>query len=144
MADIFNEEQRSYVMSRIRSKDTKPELLVRKYLHGMGFRYSLHNERLPGKPDMVLKKYKTCIFVNGCFWHGHKHCKAGTRLPETRPEWWKEKLTKNRKRDLRKITELLSLNWNVITIWECELKPKKREATLEKVMKQLLKNGGIE
>ena len=131
MADIFNEEKRSYVMSRIKSKDTKPEMIVRKYLHRQVFRYRLYNACLPGKPDLVLRKYKTCIFINGCFWHWHKHCKSGTRLPETRREWWKEKLAKNRKRDLRNITELLDLNWNVITVWECELKKKKREETLD-------------
>lgn len=140
MADIFSEEKRSYVMSRIKSKDTKPEMIVRKYLHAQGFRYGLHNARLPGKPDLVLRKYKTCIFVNGCFWHGHKHCKAGTRIPETRTEWWKEKLSNNRKRDLRKVAELLDLNWNVITVWECDLKIKKREQTLIQLTQQLIQN----
>lgn len=142
MADIFSEEKRSYVMSRIKSKDTKPEMIVRKYLHGQGFRYRLHNARLPGKPDLVLRKYKTCIFINGCFWHGHKHCKSGTRLPVTRTEWWKEKLSKNRKRDLRNISKLLDLNWNVITVWECDLRVKKRIQTLEGLAMQLRRNLG--
>ena len=143
MADIFSEEKRSYVMSRIKSKDTKPEMIVRKYLHAQGFRYGLHNKRLPGKPDLVLKKYKTCIFVNGCFWHGHKQCKTGTRLPKTRTEWWREKINKNRKRDIQKITELLGLGWCVITVWECDLKVKKRVGTLEKLEKLLVNNGGL-
>lgn len=130
-------------MSRIKSKDTKPEMIVRKYLHAQGFRYRLHNDRLPGKPDLVLKKYKTCIFVNGCFWHGHKQCKTGTRLPATRTEWWKEKINKNRKRDIQKIAELLGLGWSVITVWECDLKVKKREGTLEELVESLINNGGF-
>ncbi len=140
MADIFNEEQRSYVMSRIKSKDTKPELIVRKFLHANGFRYRLHDKRLPGSPDLVLKKYRSVIFVNGCFWHGHKACKAGTRLPQTRREWWKNKLENNRKRDLKKINDLLNLNWHVITVWECQLKSKVREETLVHLAETLKKN----
>ncbi len=140
MADIFSEEKRSYVMSQIKSKDTKPEMMVRKFLHANGFRYGLHNKKLPGKPDLVMRKYASVIFVNGCFWHGHKHCKTGTRSPKTRQEWWKEKISKNRKRDLKKITELLDLGWNIITIWECELKPKKRDKTLSNLIKTLKKN----
>ncbi|MGB1217381.1 MAG: very short patch repair endonuclease [Saprospiraceae bacterium] len=142
MADIFNEEQRSYVMSRIKSKDTKPELIVRKFLYANGFRYRLHDKRLPGSPDLVLKKYRSVIFVNGCFWHGHKACKAGTRLPKTRAEWWKNKLEKNRKRDLKKITDLLNLNWHVITVWGCQLKSKVREKTLIQLAENLRKNKG--
>ncbi len=140
MADIFSEEQRSYVMSRIKNKDTRPELMVRKYLHARGFRYRLHNKKLPGSPDLVLKKYRSVIFVHGCFWHGHKHCKTGIRLPKTRTEWWKEKIAKNRRRDIKKAAELLNLGWNVITIWECQLKSKNREATLQGLVKTLEKN----
>ncbi len=124
-------------MSRVKSKNTKPEMLVRSFLPANGFRYRLHDKRLPGSPDIVLKKYGVVIFVNGCFWHGHKACKDGTRLPETRREWWKAKIDRNKKRDLRKIADLLSLGWQVITVWGCELKPKKREATLVQLAETL-------
>ncbi len=142
MADIFSEEKRSLIMGRIRGKDTRPEMIVRRFLYAQGFRYRLHDKRLPGKPDLVLKKYRSVIFVNGCFWHGHPHCKTGTRMPKTRTAWWTNKISNNRKRDLKKISDLLSLSWNVITIWECDLKPQKKEQTLLRLVKTLQRNKG--
>ena len=121
MADVHSKETRSFNMSRIRSKDTKPELLVRKFLHKNGFRYRLHVKDLPGKPDIVLAKYKTVIFVHGCFWHGHKGCKYFV-VPKTRTEWWINKIQANIANDLKAEENLISLGWKTVTIWECELK----------------------
>jgi DNA mismatch endonuclease (patch repair protein) len=120
MADVHSKETRSYNMSRIRSKDTKPELLVRKFLHKNGFRYRLHVKDLPGKPDIVLPKYKTVIFIHGCFWHGHEGCKKAS-LPKTRPDWWKDKINRNIQNDIHAEVALNTNNWNVIKIWECDL-----------------------
>ena len=124
MVDIVSEQQRSYNMSRIRSKNTKPEIIVRSMLHRLGYRFTVNgpkNKKLPGKPDIVLPKYKTVIFVHGCFWHRHKGCKYAT-LPKARAEWWKTKLEGNAERDVRQQKELWKLGWEVIVIWECELK----------------------
>ena len=123
MVDIFTEEKRSEIMSKIRSKDTKPELSVRRFLFSLGFRYRLHRKDLPGKPDIVLPKYRTIIFVNGCFWHGHD-CKigSGSRMPKTNREYWKEKIGKNIVRDRKNVKNLQEKEWNIITIWECETK----------------------
>lgn len=131
--DIVSEEQRSYNMSRIRSKNTKPELIVRSMLHHLGYRFTVNgpkNTELPGKPDIVLPKFKTVIFVHGCFWHCHEHCKD-FRLPKTRTEWWKVKLEGNAQRDVRKQRELKALGWNVVVVWACELKNAKNIAALE-------------
>lgn len=117
-------------MSRIKGKNTKPELLVRKFLFANGFRYRLNVKTLPGKPDIVLPKYKTVIFVNGCFWHGHKGCKYFV-VPKTRTEWWLDKIKETQKRDSEKEIELNVLGWKVITIWECELKSMRQKQTLE-------------
>jgi len=108
-------------MSQIKSKDTKPELIVRKYLFANGFRYRLHVKDLPGKPDIVLPKYKTVIFVNGCFWHGHEGCIEASK-PKTNSEFWENKIQKNIKRDRNNIKLIENLGWKVIIIWECELK----------------------
>jgi DNA mismatch endonuclease (patch repair protein) len=121
MADVHDKATRSYNMSRIKNKDTKPEMLVRKFLFANGFRYRLNDKKLPGKPDIVLPKYKTVIFVNGCFWHGHENCKY-FKLPGTRTEWWKEKIEKNIDNDLRKHLQLIELGYKVLIIWECEIK----------------------
>jgi len=110
-------------MSRIRNKDTNPEILVRKFLFTNGFRYRLNDKKLPGKPDIVLPKYKTVIFVNGCFWHGHENCKY-FKLPATRTEWWKEKIEGNIKNDKKKHDQLCEAGYKVIVIWECEIKNK--------------------
>lgn len=129
MADVHEPEVRSYNMSQIKGKNTKPEIMVRKYLHAKGFRYGLHNKKLPGKPDLVLRRYKTVIFVHGCFWHGHEGCRYFV-IPKTRTEWWTDKINRNKDNDLKHITNLKQAGWRIITIWECELKPDKREATL--------------
>lgn len=120
-------------MSRIKGKNTKPEMLVRKFLHKNGFRYRLNYSKLPGKPDIVLPKYKTVIFINGCFWHGHKGCKFFV-APKTRTEWWTEKINGTIERDDIKIKELEKMGWNVKILWECELKPEKRTKTLEDLL----------
>lgn len=121
MADVHTRAQRSYNMSRIKGKNTKPEMLVRRFLHSQGYRYRLHAKNLPGKPDIVLPKYKTVIFVHGCFWHGHEGCKYAT-LPKTRTDWWKKKIQKNAENDKFNIRKLQELNWIVIEMWQCEIK----------------------
>ena len=130
MTDRLTKEQRHRNMSAVRSKNTKPELLVRKYLFSRGFRYRLNHPRLPGHPDIVLKKYRTVIFVNGCFWHGHDGCKYSV-LPKTNTEFWENKIQRNKERDIREQKELAAMGWHCITIWECQLKPVIREQTLE-------------
>lgn len=139
MADVLTKEQRKKCMSHIKSKNSKPELLVRKFLFASGFRFRLHRKDLPGNPDIVLPKYKTVIFINGCFWHGHEDCKY-SKLPETNPEFWKNKILGNINRDIANKTKLFSLGWNVIEIWQCQLKPKEKEVTLKKLINKI-KNG---
>jgi len=134
MADVHSKETRSYNMSRIRSKDTKPELLVRKFLHAQGFRYRLHVKDLPGKPDIVLPKYKTVIFVHGCFWHGHEGCKYYV-IPKTRTEWWLNKINGNITKDKSSKDLLLEEGWKIIEIWECELKKKLIDQTFQSLTK---------
>src|SRR6187200_3008955 len=121
MADVHTKEQRSYNMSRIKGKDTKPEMLVRRFLHAKGFRYKLHDKSLPGKPDIVLPKYRTVIFVHGCFWHGHEGCKYFV-VPKTKTEWWLNKIDRNKQLDKEHIKKLGSDKWNVIILFECKLK----------------------
>ena len=116
-------------MSAIKSKNTKPELLVRKFLFSRGFRYRLNHPRLPGHPDIVLRKYRTVIFVNGCFWHGHQGCKYFV-LPKSNVEFWQNKIERNRVRDVEEQRQLASMGWHCITIWECQLKPKIQQQTL--------------
>ena len=123
-------QQRHANMSAIHGKDTKPEIIVRKWLWRHGFRYRLNHPRLPGHPDIVMRKYRTCIFVNGCFWHGHEGCKYYT-VPKTNTEFWVNKVKRNQERDHRVYMELAGMGWHYITIWECELKPQKRESTLQ-------------
>jgi len=130
MADVHDKKTRSFNMSRIKGKNTKPEILVRQFLYKNGFRYRLNYKKLPGKPDIVLPKYKTVIFVNGCFWHGHENCKDFV-IPKTRTDWWIEKINQTKIRDLSTSTALESLGWTVKVIWECELKSDKRELVLE-------------
>lgn len=122
MADIVDKATRSRMMSRIRSKDTKPEMIVRRMLHGMGYRYRLHAKDLPGKPDIVFRSRKVAIFVHGCFWHNHQdpNCKRA-KMPASRQEFWKPKLDANRDRDTRNAQQLEALGWTVLTVWECEL-----------------------
>lgn len=122
MADVHDVDTRSYNMSCVKSKNTKPEIWVRKYLFACGFRYRINVKRLPGTPDIVLPKYKTAIFVNGCFWHGHKNCRYFV-IPKTRTEWWLDKINRNIERDQANFRALKKLGWRVVTIWECQLKP---------------------
>lgn len=129
MADVHDKKTRSYNMSRIKGKNTKPEIIVRKFLHAQGFRFRLHTKNLPGKPDIYLKKYNTAIFIHGCFWHAHEGCRYFI-LPKTRAEWWKNKIEANSLNDLKKKEALERSGINVITIWECDLKKDKAEATL--------------
>ncbi|PSL49500.1 T/G mismatch-specific endonuclease [Chitinophaga niastensis] len=137
MADVHNKETRSYNMSRIKGKDTKPEILVRKFLHASGFRYKLHVKELPGKPDIVLPKYQTVIFVHGCFWHGHDGCKYYV-VPKTRSEWWLNKINGNIENDKKNKNFLIKLGWIVIDIWECELKPQNIQQTLVNLPPKIL------
>ncbi|MCX2483262.1 very short patch repair endonuclease [Pedobacter sp. MR2016-24] len=129
MADVHSPAVRSFNMSRIRAKDTKPEMLVRKFLFSQGFRYRLHDKKLPGKPDIVLPRYLTVIFVHGCFWHGHDGCRYFV-VPKTRTEWWMNKLSNNRANDKKAVSKLQEAGWKVIELWECELKKNSVENTL--------------
>lgn len=130
--DVHDKKTRSYNMSQIKSKETKPEETVRKYLFSQGFRYRKNKKELPGSPDIVLSKYKTVIFVNGCFWHKHEHCRY-FKWPETNAEFWKDKIEKNVLRDFINYNKLKSDGWNVIIIWECELRGSLKKITLEKL-----------
>ncbi len=136
MADVHEPEVRSYNMSRIKGKNTKPEIMVRKFLHANGFRYRLHEKKLPGKPDIVLKKHTTAIFVHGCFWHGHEGCKYYV-VPKTRTQWWLDKINRNKQKDEESYKTLHEEGWNIITIWECELKKGKRKKTLKTLVEKL-------
>lgn len=123
-------------MSRIRGKDSKPELVVRKFLFSRGFRYRIHDKKLPGKPDIVLPKYKTAILIHGCFWHGHEGCHYFV-IPKTRTDWWLAKITETKLRDLRNQLELTAKNFTVLPIFECQLGPNLRTQTLKSLLKQL-------
>ncbi|SFI17463.1 very short patch repair endonuclease [Halpernia frigidisoli] len=136
MADVHTKEQRSFNMSKVRSSNTKPEVKLRKALFAERFRYSLHNKKLPGKPDIVLRKYKTIIQVNGCFWHGHEGCRYFI-IPKTRTEFWTHKITGTANRDKINNKKLTDLGWKVITVWECDLKTDKFEETLLEVFEQI-------
>jgi len=126
-------------MSRIRSAHTQPEIVVRKFLHARGFRYTLHNKKLPGRPDIVLPKYKTIVFIHGCFWHGHANCKYYV-VPKTRTEWWLNKINTNKDNDTKAIKALKKEGWKIIIIWECNLKPAKIEKTLASLLKKVEHN----
>ena len=136
MTDRMTDKQRHYCMSRIRSKNTKPEMLVRRYLHAHGYRYRINVKRLPGTPDIVMRKYRTAIFINGCFWHGHEGCKHFI-IPKSNTVFWEKKIERNRQRDIEKRIQLRRLGWHTIIIWECELKPKNRNTTLLALEKTL-------
>ena len=148
--DKLSAEQRHKNMASIHSKDTNPELIVRRGLWKRGFRYRLNHKRLPGHPDLVLRKYRTCIFVNGCFWHGHKcsltpdpspkgegrtglESSECCKIPKTNREFWVAKILRNKERDKEEQRKLAEMGWHCITVWECELKPSKREETLESI-----------
>ena len=141
--DKLTPEQRHKNMAAIRGKNTKPELIVRKGLWSRGFRYRLNHKRLPGHPDLVLRKYRTCIFVNGCFWHGHKvvllqqaqepQNSECCKIPKSNREFWVEKIRRNKERDKEEQRRLAEMGWHCITVWECELKPSVREQTLDSI-----------
>lgn len=138
MADVMTPEQRSRLMAAIKGKDTKPELIVRKYLFSRGLRYRVNNRKLPGSPDIVLRKYKTVVFVDGCFWHGHKECKY-SRLPKSNVNFWRHKIAMNIARDYTNNVDLRLAGWRVIRIWECDIKAKnKQEETLRNLYAQIL------
>ena len=139
MADVHSPETRSFNMSKIRGKDTKPEELVRKYLFSQGFRYRKNDKRFQGKPDIVLPKYQTVIFINGCFWHKHDNCKYFV-WPKNNAEFWRNKIEGNVLRDKKNIQELEKLGWKVIVVWECQLKSSNRETTLENLAKEIRNN----
>ena len=128
-------EQRHRCMSRIRGRDTKPEMLVRRFLWRKGYRYRLYDKRLPGRPDIIMRQRRTVIFVNGCFWHGHDCDKC--RIPKTNTEFWQQKIERNRRRDISNRLALKMMGFNVITIWECELEPKRRQMTLRSLDRTL-------
>ena len=127
--DRLTKEQRHRNMAAIHGRDTKPEMIVRKFLFSRGFRYRLNHPRLPGHPDLVLRKYRTVIFVNGCFWHSHDNCKY-FRSPKTNIDFWSNKIGRNKERDKKEQCQLAAMGWHCITIWECQLKPKIRQQTL--------------
>lgn len=124
MTDIVNSEKRSRMMAGIRGKNTKPEIIVRSQLHKLGFRFRIHDSKLPGKPDLVLKKYQAVIFVHGCFWHRHQ-CHL-FKWPKTRPKFWKDKITGNVKNDQKALEVLSGMGWRICTVWECSIKGSKK------------------
>lgn len=119
--DVFTKEKRSLIMSKVKGKNTKPELIVRSLLHRMGYRFRLHRFDLPGNPDIVLPRYKKAIFIHGCFWHGHKTCSRSKR-PSTNTMFWNKKLSNNIRRDIRHLNDLKNLGWEVLVVWECQVK----------------------
>jgi len=127
-------------MSKVKSKNTKPEMIVRRFLHSQGFRYSIHNKKLSGRPDIKLTKYKTVVFVNGCFWHGHT-ARCGYLMPKTNEEFWRSKIEHNVERDKINIKKLNDEGWNVIIVWECELKKYRLDDTLRKLVEKIKKGG---
>ncbi|MQX26760.1 DNA mismatch endonuclease Vsr [Alistipes sp. dk3620] len=136
MSDIYPKSKRSDIMSKITGKETVPEILVRKFLFSKGLRFRKNVKGLPGKPDIVLPKYKTAVFIHGCFWHGHS-CKRGA-LPKTNYEFWQEKIGKNIERDVRHISELQVSGWNVIIVWQCEIQNKEdRNTRLNKLIEEI-------
>lgn len=137
MPDIFTKERRSEIMSRISGQNTKPEIVVRKLLHSMGFRFRLHDARLQGRPDVVLPRHKKLIFVHGCFWHGHRGCKRA-KLPTTNVNFWKKKISGNMVRDKKNIKTLKAQGWKVLVIWSCEIS---KIGMLKKNLGRFMNNG---
>jgi len=133
MADVHDKKTRSYNMSMIKGKNTKPEIIVRKFLHANGYRFRLHYEKLPGKPDIVLPKHKIAIFINGCYWHGHENCKY-FKPPKTNTQWWLNKIVETIERDNHKYEEIKNNGWTIKIIWECELKKLKIEETFKSLL----------
>ena len=139
MADVHSKEKRSYNMSKIRNKDTKMEILVRKYLFSRGLRYRKNDKRYPGRPDMVFPKYKTIVFTNSCFWHSHEGCPYFI-MPKSKLEYWQPKLEGNKQRDAKNINKLQGDGWHVVVVWECELKKTMRDERLEKLYYEITRN----
>ncbi len=139
MVDKFSKDTRSYIMSRVKNKDTKPEILVRSYLFSKGLRFRKNDKRYPGRPDIVLPKYKTIVFVHGCFWHRHEGCKYAT-MPKSNVDFWKNKFYRNQERDEHNKKLLEEMCWNVITVWECQLKKNKQEQTLKELYAKIIEN----
>ena len=135
--DVHSKVVRSYNLSRIKGKDTKPEILVRKFLFTKGLRYRLHDKKMAGKPDIVLAKYRTVVFIHGCFWHGHEGCKYFV-LPKTRTDWWLSKINKNKEKDNDTILKLNKEGWHAIVVWECDLKSKKKQEVLNDLYKKIV------
>lgn len=133
MSDVLTKEQRHRCMSNVKSKNTNPEIMVRKFLFSHGYRYRVNRKELPGKPDIVLPKYRTVVFINGCFWHGHQNCKYAT-IPESNHEFWLTKITGNVERDKQTRKKLSQMGWRVIDIWQCQLKPREKETTLNNLI----------
>ena len=143
MTDVFTPEQRSRCMAAVKGKDTKPEMIVRKYLFSKGLRYRVNDRKLPGSPDIVMKKYKTVVFIDGCFWHGHKDCKY-FKLPKSNVDFWRHKIAMNIARDYATNVDLKLAGWNVIRIWECEIRTKaKREEVLQHLYDNITKTSNI-
>jgi DNA mismatch endonuclease (patch repair protein) len=142
MADIFTPGKRSEVMSKIRGRDTGPELLVRRYLFSMGLRYRVNVAGLPGKPDIVLRKFCVCVFVHGCFWHGHEGCHLATS-PKSNTTFWQGKIQSNKARDARTRKELKRMGWNVIEIWECTLSSRRREKSLVSLFRKITRMDSV-
>lgn len=140
--DVHDSKTRSYNMSCIKGKRTKPEEIVARYLFSHGFHYRRNVRSLPGTPDIVLKKYNTVIFVNGCFWHMHENCRYSV-MPENHKEFWAEKLLKNKERDEKKKRQLEQMGWNVIVVWECQLKGEEKLPALEKLKSDVWKGGNL-
>jgi len=132
LADIFSKRKRSQIMSHISGKNTKPEILIRKLTHSLGYRFRLHKKELPGKPDLVFNKLRKTIFVNGCFWHGHSKC-SRSKLPATNRKFWKVKIAGNKKKDKSNYIRLKKMNWDYLVIWQCEIK----KSTTEKLSKKI-------
>jgi len=137
MTDIWSKEKRSLVMSKIRPKNTKPEMILRSYLHNEGFRFRIHRKDLPGKPDLVLPKYNSVIFVHGCFWHFHSDCREG-RIPDTNSKFWHDKLSKNISRDTKHQQQLTEMGWKVKVIWECELESALKKNEMDILLNQII------
>jgi DNA mismatch endonuclease (patch repair protein) len=142
MVDVVSPESRSRMMSGIRGKDTKPEMIVRKALFAAGYRFRLHRRDLPGAPDVVMPGRKVAIFVHGCFWHMHAKCKYA-KLPSTRPEFWQSKLSGNLKRDQKAIDALMSSGWRVLTVWECSTRNAAALASLREILSRWIESGEI-
>jgi DNA mismatch endonuclease (patch repair protein) len=139
MPDVLTPQQRHHCMSHIRSKATKPEMVVRRWLWAHGYRYRLNVRSVPGKPDIVMRKYRTAIFVNGCFWHGHKGCKLFV-LPKTNTNFWRTKIEQNQTRDSKNYDELMHAGWQVIVLWQCKLTKQELDTTMQSVAVSLNQN----